>query len=259
MWMGRILLAISLTLSFTYSSKSSSLQADFTTWRGDTDSVTTNITCAPWTQLNSDQKCVCKTEHNFFKKFDGKLECEQYSTDLMVLDSYCMTYDTKSGTLEVGSCIENCMNVGKSLKDDTISCEVVSQQRIITHINDIMCHQRFNRAGRLCGKCLTNFYPQAYSYNVTCVPCAEGNKNLGKYFLLSLAPLTVFYFLVLFFKVNTTSSHLHGYVIFAQALALPQFARLFIITLHSEQSFNYPIKILIALYGIWNLDFFRSV
>ena len=256
MWMGRILLAISLTLSFTYSSKSSSLQADFTTWRGDTDSVTTNITCAPWTQLNSDQKCVCKTEHNFFKKFDGKLECEQYSTDLMVLDSYCMTYDTKSGTLEVGSCIENCMNVGKSLKD-TLYRVKLSPNKIFSDINDVMCHQHFNRTGRLCGKCLPNFYPQAYSYNLTCVPCPEGNVNLWKYFLFSLAPLTGFYFLVLFFKISTTSSHLHGYIIFAQAVALPQFARIFIITLNFEPSFNYPIKFLGALYGLWNLDFFR--
>ena len=30
------------------------------------------------------------------------------------------------------------------------------------YINDIMCHQHFNTAGRLCGKCLPNFYPQLY-------------------------------------------------------------------------------------------------
>ena len=226
MWMGRILLVISLTLSFTYSSKSSSLQTEFATWREDSDSVTTNVTCATWTKLSPwpDQKCVCKN-HNFFTKFDGRLDCDQYSSDLMLLDCYCMTYDTKSGTLEVGSCIENCMNVDESLKD-TLYHAGLSPKENFSHINDIMCHQRFNRAGRLCGQCLPNFYPQAYSYNVTCVPCPEGNVNLWKYFLFSLAPLTVFYFLVLFFKVNTTSSHLHGYIIFAQALALPQFARL---------------------------------
>ena len=174
----------------------------------------------------------------------------------MVLDSYCMTYSVESKTLEVGSCIENCLNTNKSLKD-RLYHKGLSLNQNLSSINDLMCRQHFNRAGRLCGKCLPNFHPQAYSYNLTCVTCPEGNLNLWKYFLFSLTPLTVFYFLVLFFKINTTSSHLHGYVIFVQAIVLPQFARLFVTTIEFETSFNYPIKVFGALYGLWFLDFFR--
>ena len=211
--------------------------------------ITTTIkSCPPWTYSNStSSKCICK-RHSFF---DGKLRCEQ--GDPKILDSYCMTYSFKSETVEVGSCIENCMSTDHKLEDKLY--HYLNQN--LSSINDLMCRQRFNRAGRLCGKCLSNFYPQAYSYNLTCVTCPEGNLNLWKYFLFSLAPLTAFYFLVLFFKINTTSSHLHGYIIFAQALALPQIARLFVLTIEVETSFNYPIKILGALYGLWNLDFFR--
>ena len=211
-----------------------------------------NVTCSPWTHMNSeDSKCVCKKQ-DFF---DGKLQCER--GDLMVLDCYCMTYSVESETLEVGSCIENCvLNRNKSFKD-RLYHKGLSPNQNFSYINDLMCRQGFNRGGRLCGKCLPNYYPQAYTYNLTCVTCPEGNLNLWKYFLFSLAPLTVFYFLVLFFKVNTTSSHLHGYIIFAQALALPQFARLVLITVELDASFNYPIKVLTALYGLWNLDFFR--
>ena len=101
------------------------------------------------------------------------------------------------------------------------------------------------------------YSPQAYSYNLTCVHCEKGNANLWKYFVFSLAPLTCFYFIILFFKVNTTTSHLHGYVAFAQVIALPQYARLFIIIINSKPNFNLPIKIIGTLYGFWNLDFFR--
>ena len=242
-------LLAAIILSITFSSSCSRINVAFQGRETVTPSI--NVTCPQWTHPNSEgSKCICKKQ-DFL---DGKLQCEH--GDLMVLDSYCMTYSVESKTLEVGSCIENCLNTNKSLKDRLYHIGLSLNQNL-SSINDLMCRQRFNRAGRLCGKCLPNFHPQAYSYNLTCVTCPEGNLNLWKYFIFSLAPLTAFYFLVLFFKLNTTSSHLHGYVIFAQALALPQFARLLIITIKLDTSFNYPIKALTSLYGLWNLDFFR--
>ena len=244
-----LIAAFILSLTIGLSSGHSQTEIDYQSVG--TATAFTDKTCSPWTHPSNNQsKCICKKK-NFF---DDILQCED--RELMVLDSYCMTYSVESKTLEVGSCIENCLNTNTSLKD-RLYHKGLSLNQNLSSINDLMCRQRFNRAGRLCGKCLPHFHPQAYSYNLTCVTCPEGNLNLWKYFLFSLAPLTVFYFLVVFFKINTTSSHLHGYIIFAQALAMPQFARLFVITLEFETSFNYPIKVLGALYGLWMLDFFR--
>ena len=120
-----------------------------------------------------------------------------------------------------------------------------------------MCKNRFQRTGRLCGKCLPGFSPLAFSYNLTCVNCTEGNRNLWKYFLISLTPLTCFYFIILFFKISITSSHLHGYIIFAQAVSFPAYAHIMTLAIKSKQSLNYPIKFLASLFTIWNLDFFR--
>ncbi|XP_064395922.1 uncharacterized protein LOC135342960 [Halichondria panicea] len=216
--------------------------------------------CVPWTRYDSGhQRCVCKK----IEFFDGILKCNSDSQKLFVLDCHCMTYNETSNSIEVGACIENCFSSGKRLHDKLYAIAFGSSKKSLSSVNELMCNQPLSynrtryRTGRLCGRCLTGFYIQAYSYNMTCVNCKEGNTNLWKYFAIALAPLTVFYFLVLFFKINITSSHLHGYVIFAQAVSLPQFARTVTLLLELEPTLNYPIKFLSSLFGIWNLDFFR--
>ena len=217
--------------------------------------------CVPWTRYDSSrQRCVCK-QVDFFT---GILTCNNHSQKLFVLDCHCMTYNETSNSIEVGACIENCLSSGRNLHDKLYMVAFSSSKDSLSSANELMCNQppSYNRsryrAGRMCGRCLLGFYLQAYSYNITCVNCTEGNTNLWKYFAISLAPLTIFYFLVLFFKINTTSSHLHGYVIFAQAVSLPQFARTVMLLLELLPSLNFAIKFLASLFGIWNLDFFRS-
>ena len=90
--------------------------------------------------------------------------------------------------------------------------------------------------------------------------CPEGNKNIWKFILVAFGPLTVFYCFVLLFKINATSSHLHGYIIFAQLLSLPHFYRIAIAySKISQNKAEMPLKIVAAMFGIWNLDFFRGL
>ena len=214
--------------------------------------------CVPWTNYNKEhQKCVCK-EEDFF---DGVLKCNKDSQKLYVIDCYCMTYNETTDSIEVGACIENCLNSEKSLHDKVYKVHFSPNQQYLSQANDYMCSQPHDvtrhRSGRLCGACKQDYYLQAYSYNISCINCTEGNMNLLKYFAISIGPLTVFYFLLLFFKVNTTSSHLHGYVIFAQAISLPPFARTVLLLLESYKDFGFAIKFLSSFFGVWNLDFFR--
>ena len=212
-----------------------------------TEDTATN--CPPWTSLKNGT-CVCKSS----KLFYGKLQCNKHTSELSVLDCNCLTHNVRTHTIEVGSCIENCMRTRKNLEFQ-LYIKTLSPGDNFSTVNNLTC-KRFNRYGRLCGKCLPLYSPQAYSFNITCVKCAEGNKNLWKYLIFSLAPLTCFFLIVLFFKVNTTTSHLHGYIIFAQALTVPQSARIFMIFV-SNIKCPIIVKTLLALYGFWNLDFFR--
>ena len=72
-------------------------------------------------------------------------------------------------------------------------------------------------------------------------------------------PLTLFYIIILFFKINTTSSHLFAVVYYCQSLSEPVLLRSVVVYLQQNDSSSYgaAIKILMSLYGIWNLDFFR--
>ena len=120
-----------------------------------------------------------------------------------------------------------------------------------------MCEEKWNRTGRLCGKCLPGHSPLAYSYNMSCVKCPEGNGNIWKYFQVGFGPLPIFYILVLLLRINVTSSHLHGYLIFSQLLSAAAFDRGIVNFLKHNTDMSIPIETLGTLYNLWNLDFFR--
>ena len=76
---------------------------------------------------------------------------------------------------------------------------------------------------------------------------------------MAYVPLTIFYIVVLLFKINIPSSCLQRYVIFCQIFSSPIILRHLIIFLRSETGTVYykAIEVFGTLYGIWNLDFFR--
>ena len=118
----------------------------------------------------------------------------------------------------------------------------------------------FNRAGLLCGDCKEGYSPLVLSYNLSCVRCPDGHKNWWKFILAGFVPLTFFYFFVLFFNINVTSSRLHGVVWYSQALSIPILLRV----IFSALSQGYPrlmiaVKISMILYSYWNLEPFRSI
>jgi hypothetical protein len=120
-----------------------------------------------------------------------------------------------------------------------------------------LCSERFNRNGTLCGKCKHGYHPLAYSYNSSCVLCPGEKYHWLAFALASFLPLTIFYFIIVFFEVNVTSSYLHGYVFYCQIVSMPTIVRVLYNAL-SEPAVLTALKWVIGLYGIWNLDFFRS-
>ena len=120
--------------------------------------------------------------------------------------------------------------------------------------------RKMNRDGMLCGRCLSDHYPLAYSYNMSCVPCHNVHWNWVKYIAGAYLPLTLFYFVILFFKINTTSSYLFTIIICFQFLSMPALIRVLFKAIEESHS-SYlltPAKVLTSFYGVWNLDFFRS-
>ena len=111
----------------------------------------------------------------------------------------------------------------------------------------------------LCGICKDGYYPLVNSLNVNCVQCLNGWSNLWKFVTVVFLPLTVFYFIILLFRVNATSSQLHGFIYCCQGLALPPLMRAELVFARNKRNPEIMVRILGVLYGIWNLDFFHSV
>ena len=144
---------------------------------------------------------------------DGLSKCGDIPQDILqcssqgnisVLDCYCITYNEneKESQAEIGNCVYNCFNINKTDFSDSV-------YRILpknaSDSNEVICGKELSRNGTLCGKCKDGYYPLVYSFNMTCVKCPHGRANWWKFVLSAFLPLTIFYFIVVFFKINTTS------------------------------------------------------
>ena len=204
--------------------------------------------CPTWFTCNSSSMCQCGN------KQDHAIACDDKLQSSAVLDCYCVTYDNESRSTYLGLCFYNCNN---HKKIESVYQPLPTRAEML--INGSVC-TAFNRAGLLCGNCQDRYSPFVLSYNFSCVKCPNGNRNWWKFILAGFGPLTFFYFFVVLFNINVTSSHLHGVVWFSQALSIPALARGIMLAGNNE----YPnllrvSRVLIPFYSIWNLDFFRSV
>ena len=148
-----------------------------------------------------------------------------------------------------GACFSN---TGSGSLDDTFYRNLMKNR---TEQSSFMCGST-HHDGDLCGRCEDGYYLMAYSYNLSCVRCENAHRNWLLYFAVGYGPLTLFYFLVVFFKLSVNTSSLHGFIFVSQAFSMPAYTRLI---LHSTRGTTQTsMKVLSALYGIWNLDFVRA-
>ncbi len=201
--------------------------------------------CPIWAECNN-RKCVCKEMLQNHRTVHCNKELQ-----LSVIRCHCVTYDNRTDELTEGSCLQNCEN-----KND--KNEYLALPKDVSQLNQFMCEKRWNRTGQLCGRCLPRHSPLAYSYDMRCVKCPEGNKNIWKYILVAFGPLTAFCIIVLICRIKVNSKHFHGYLIVSQILSAPVFVRT--VYQYVELQSNVQVYIVIGtMYSMWNLDFFRSL
>ena len=178
--------------------------------------------------------CRCGDELN------GVVYCDTVTKELSVIDCHCLTihFTTQGTTLPVvGSCIFNCANRTKSMMYHSAPTDCVS----------------LNRQGTLCGQCLDGYTVPAYSYEFKCIRCDSELENWGLYIVFGFVPLTVFIVIILVFRINVLSPKLNIFVIAAQSVSIPIFVRVIL----SQRNKRFIEIVILTVYGIWNLDFFR--
>ena len=167
---------------------------------------------------------------------------------------YCMTSSNVSntGNEALGSCLLSLPRFPGDHKAFILPCN-------ISDLNDFMCAST-NREGQLCGRCREGFAPPVYSYSLTCVNCTDYSLNWLKYLAVAFGPLTIFSIIISVFHISPTSPYLHGFIFTSNIMCSPNIIRIVVLSNEKQSGRNSWIyKVFFSLFGIWNLDFFRTV
>ena len=167
-----------------------------------------------------------------------------------ILQCYCLmsestAHDVDTEYMYFGKCFYGCFNG-----------YIYYKVQLDEQMEKGTCN-RFNRKSILCGQCEDGYGPAAYSFSLKCVECGNSTHwtQVPLYILVAYGPLTVFLGVIVVFTVSVNSAPLHGWILVCQLLSNSTYMRIF--TLSSDNLIF--VHILGSIYGIWNLDFFRSV
>ena len=128
-----------------------------------------------------------------------------------------------------------------------------------------MC-EPLNRKGRLCSECKDGYGLAVMStgFQIPCSKCTGGWYKIPLYLFLEFVPITVFYLIILIFKINVTSAPMVAYIVMCQHYVfwwsfsfigedLHTSRRMFMLSNHLDLF----TKVLFSVYDMWNLHFFR--
>ena len=200
-----------------------------------------NISCPAWSvERNSSSKCECGSG------LHGKITCCQNMEKLLIFQCFCVTYDSITDRVIAGGCMYTCIRE---------LFYVVTSNR--TDLTMAVCDD-LNREGPLCSQCKDGYAAPIYLYSLQCIKCTKDNRNLIWYFALTFVPLTAFLFLVIAFRINASSPAMNTFVLLCQVISCPQQIRVSLLAIQHPAGNSFA-RVLFALYGIWNLDFFRTL
>ena len=191
---------------------------------------------------------------------NGSCSCfeSQWSLHILCTRSYleitpcmCFTYNSANASFIFGWSIFCCANKGQA------PLNYVRLPNNISNVTATMC-QELNRNGTMCGSCANGHWPLVYSYNLSCVMCPHNNNNLIRYFALTLASTTIFYMIILIFRVSITSPYVYCFIFYVQAISTPNMIRTVMMYLTNKPIKLALVKFLSSFYAIWSLDFFRA-
>ncbi len=204
--------------------------------------------CPTWTYPNpqAHNECVCGNSlHNM-------IICEQDTLkSILTVSDICIFYSEELQTTLAGTCP---YGYGGNLPTNLSTTE---------RKRDQFCF-RWHRAGQLCGGCEENYTLPAYSYYLGCAKCDSYKNGWIQFTAAAFFPLTLFYIVVLLFRISATSSTLSAFVMINQVLAIPPVVRQFyssnlmIDPWHISYFGQFSTDFIIAVIAIWNLDFFWS-
>ena len=206
--------------------------------------------CPLWHLLNiTTNLCEC----NISSSIKDIVKCTEQGINLRV--GHCMTYEEEEGVIYLAHC--NYFNGNFSTSDNGRYIQLSVKNA--SELNDAMCGP-MNRKGRLCSECNEdlNFGPSIISLGLVCSNCTGAWYGVPLYLFLEFVPITVFYIIILFFRVNITSTPMVAFVVYSQIIVSTFLAHGFDLKFENPTAY-YFVHAFVIFYGFWNLDFFRFI
>ena len=200
-----------------------------------------NRSCPTWLYQTEEGWCACGSS------LLNVIFCNNISQQVSIGNSFCLTsLDQDHNEAVVGRCLYH-QHGGAGV--------FIEVDKNISRQDQQLCGY-LNREGRLCGHCQHNHFISAYSYDLKCYQCHRGLfSNIILYLVVAYVPLTIFLAIVVVLHVSVTSPHLNAAILACQAYSQPIGLRV----LTQVTRNNVFVQFLATVYGIWNLDFFRTL
>ena len=205
--------------------------------------------CLPWhhqSASGNDTVCVCSHSHRDLVQYDDP------HNELRLHVCYCMYFNEQDDSTIVGHCFYTCFyhHVYFPLPLNG------------SQLNEAQCDS-LGREGVMCGRCKEGYSLPVYSHQfLSCVKCHDYNyKNWMKYIAIAFGPLTVFYIIVIVCRISATSAKLNAFILTNQIVTMPAHVRVLLAIMaknHVPPLERVILHTVFSVYGIWNLDFFRT-
>ena len=205
----------------------------------DMDSNTSCVNTWFFPAPNNDSICECGST------LGNKVRCNNETKEVDIIDCSCMTYSEENHSAAFGYCLYDCSH----------ESQYHPLPSNISQLNEKVCGW-LNREGQLCGRCKDGFAPAVYSYDIRCVDCKDYHYNWLKYVVISLLPLTIFFFVVTLSGIKLLSGAWSGFILITQVMSTPLLMRAMLLYYHSNKTFQFTLVVLSVPYGVSNLDFF---
>ena len=206
-------------------------------------------------QIGNDR---CNDYCSFCPSYTGnwnQLKC-RISDNVQLSIGYCMTVDDNEALFVMKCPYFQLKGHNVSDPGDIILPDNVSE------LNDYMC-EPMNREGFLCEDYMDEFAVSFTSMGHKCSNCTNAWYRIPLYLLIELAPITVFYPIILIFQLRITSAPMVCFIFYCQLVQYvlvndryPPVER-FVPTY--ENNIILLFKINVFFYSLWNLDFLRYV
>ena len=216
-------------------------------------STTSQECSSPWHHYNaSSGQCVCTNwKEGKLKPFNIKCNNE----GVAIAPGYCTTYEEGRGTV-----IAECLY----FKPDGLNLtrDGYSLPQNISELNSYMC-AHMNRNNTLCSDCIDGFGPSFTSPGFECCNCTGLWHGVLLYLIVDLAPITLLYLIMVLFHISMCSAPMTGYIMYSQSimyeLIYDRNPPVNYIVFSKAKHTSLGLKVVLGLYGIWNLEPIRYI